>query len=107
MEAELKKITLADMLLQLNELPTTLPDMQYPETIPDEQIDTSDIPELTEEDFARGHFKYWKPTKKSITIRIDVDLLAWIQSPGKKDYQARLNSALRWAKMNNCPVSKF
>lgn len=75
--------------------------------IPDEQIDTSDIPELTEEDFARGHFKYWKPTKKSITIRIDVDLLAWIQNPGKKDYQARLNSTLRWAKMNNCPVSKF
>ena len=26
--------------------------------IPDEQIDTSDIPELTEEDFARGHSKY-------------------------------------------------
>ena len=75
--------------------------------VPDEQIDTSDFPELTEEDFARGHFKYWKPTKKCITIRIDVDLLAWLQSVGKKDYQARLNSALRWAKMNDCPVAEL
>lgn len=58
--------------------------------VPDEQIDTSDLPELTEEDFARGHFKYWKPTKKCITIRIDVDLLAWLQSVGKK----RLSSTL-------------
>lgn len=70
-------------------------------------INFDDIPELTEEDFARGHFKYLKPTKKCITLRIDVDLLAWLQSVGKKDYQARLNSALRWAKMNDCPVSKL
>lgn len=70
-------------------------------------INFDDIPELTEEDFARGHFKYLKPTKKCITIRIDVDLLVWLQSVGKKDYQARLNSALRWAKMNDCPVSKL
>lgn len=72
--------------------------------VSDEQIDTSDIPELTEEDFTRGHFKYWRPAKKSITIRIDVDNLAWLQSVGKKDYQSRLNNALRWARMNNCPV---
>ena len=32
--------------------------------VPDKKIDTSDIPELTAEDFARGHFKYWKPAKK-------------------------------------------
>ncbi len=29
-----------------------------------ENIDFSDIPELTEEDFARGYFKYRKPIKK-------------------------------------------
>ena len=44
--------------------------------VPDEHIDTTDIPELTEADFARGHFKYWKPVKKSITFRIDVDNLS-------------------------------
>ena len=53
-------------------------------TVPDSQIDTTDIPELTEEDFARGHFKYWKPLKKSITFRIDLDNLSWLQSGGAK-----------------------
>jgi len=75
--------------------------------VPDDQIDTSDIPELTESDFARGHFKYWRPMKKSITIRIDVDNLAWIQSVGKKDYQTRLNSVLRWARLNDCPITNI
>lgn len=36
-------------------------------------INFDDIPEFTEEDFARGHFKYWKTVKKSITVRIDLD----------------------------------
>lgn len=31
---------------------------------PDSKINLTDCPELTEEDFARGHFKYWKPVKK-------------------------------------------
>ena len=26
---------------------------------PDNEIDLTDVPELTEEDFSRGHFKYW------------------------------------------------
>ena len=76
-------------------------------SVPDSQIDTSDIPELTEEDFSRGHFKYWKPMKKSITIRIDVDNLAWLQSEGVKGYQKKMNAVIRWAKENNCPISQF
>ena len=59
--------------------------------------------ELTEEDFARGHFKYWKPVKKSITVRIDLDNLNWLKEPGK-GYQKRLNEVLRWAKMHGCPL---
>ena len=73
--------------------------------VPDEQINTADIPELTEEDFSRGHFKYWKPMKKSITIRIDVDNLAWLQSGGVKGYQKKMNEVIRWAKQNNCPIA--
>lgn len=34
--------------------------------VPDSQINTTDIPELTEEDFARGHFKYWKSLKINV-----------------------------------------
>ena len=67
-------------------------------------INFDDIPELTEEDFARGHFKYWKPVKKSITFRIDMDNLKWLQSGGIKGYQTKLNDVIRWARENCCPV---
>ena len=73
-------------------------------TIPDSQINTDDIPELTEEDFSRGHFKYWKPVKKSITFRIDIDNLSRLQSEGSKGYQTKLNDVIRWARENKCPV---
>lgn len=66
-------------------------------------INFDDIPELTEEDFARGHFKYWKPVKKSITVRIDLDNLTWLKEAGK-GYQTRLNDVLRWARQNGCPL---
>ncbi|WP_428771368.1 BrnA antitoxin family protein [Treponema sp. HNW] len=72
--------------------------------VPDEQIDTSDIPELTEGDFERGYFKYRKPMKRAVMFRIDIDNLKWLQSVGKKDYQTRLNNALRWARQNGCPL---
>lgn len=67
-------------------------------------INFDDIPELTEEDFARGHFKYWKPVKKSITVRIDLDNLQWLQSEGIKGYQKKMNEVLRWARQNGCPL---
>ena len=73
--------------------------------VPDEQINTADIPELTEADFSRGHFKYWKPAKKPVSLRIDLDNLAWLQSVGIKGYQSRLNKVIRWAMQNNCPLA--
>jgi len=73
--------------------------------VPDEQINTADIPELTEADFSRGHFKYWKPAKKPVSLRIDLDNLAWLQSVGVKGYQSRLNKVIRWAMQNNCPLA--
>lgn len=39
--------------------------------VPDAQINTKDIPELTKEEFARGHFKYWKPVKEIKTLYKD------------------------------------
>lgn len=62
---------------------------------PDSEIDTTDIPELTEEfwkNAVRGRF--YRPTKTSTTIRIDSDVLAWLRSGGK-GYQSRLNAILR------------
>jgi uncharacterized protein (DUF4415 family) len=61
----------------------------------DEDIDFTDIPELTgDEKFVVG--KFYRPIKKSLTIRIDADVLAWVKRQGK-GYQTRINSYLRRA----------
>lgn len=60
---------------------------------PDNEIDFSDAPAVT--DFAgavRGRF--YRPVKRSISIRLDADVLAWIQSQGGP-YQTRINAILR------------
>jgi len=62
---------------------------------PDSEIDYSDIPPLSEEfwkNAVRG--KYYKPVKKSTTVRIDSDVLAWLRAQGK-GYQSRINAILR------------
>lgn len=41
--------------------------------IPDNQIDLSDIPEIT--DFSKGHFWNWKPVKEPVTVMINPDVL--------------------------------
>jgi len=62
---------------------------------PDSEIDTSDIPEMTDEQWKnarRGHF--YRPIKRQITARVDADVLAWLKSQGK-GYQSRINAILR------------
>lgn len=59
----------------------------------DEDIDLSDIPEITDWSTAvRG--KFYRPVKQSLTIRLDADVLAWLKSQGS-GYQTRINSLLR------------
>src|SRR5258708_30511877 len=61
----------------------------------DEEIDFSDIPEMRgDEKLIVG--KFYRPVKKSLTIRIDADLLAWLRGHGK-GYQTRINGYLREA----------
>lgn len=61
----------------------------------DEDIDFSDIPELTgNEKFVVG--KFYRSVKKSLTIRIDADVLDWVKGKGK-GYQTRINHYLREA----------
>ncbi len=62
---------------------------------PDSEIDTSDIPEMTDAQWKnarRGHF--YRPRKRQITARVDADVLDWLQSQGK-GYQSRINAILR------------
>jgi uncharacterized protein (DUF4415 family) len=61
--------------------------------IRDEDIDYSDIPETTDwSNPVRGRF--YRPIKKSVTVRLDADVLAWLKSKGE-GYQTRLNAMLR------------
>jgi uncharacterized protein (DUF4415 family) len=61
----------------------------------DENIDLSDIPEIT--DWSKAVVgKFYRPIKKSLTIRVDADVLAWLKAQGK-GYQTRINSLLREA----------
>ncbi len=61
----------------------------------DEDIDLSDIPEKTDWSGAVVG-KFYRPIKKSLTIRIDADVLAWVKGQGK-GYQTRINRYLREA----------
>jgi uncharacterized protein (DUF4415 family) len=63
----------------------------------DEDIDTSDIPELTAEQFRRGlRGMLYRPIKRPITIRLDSDVIAWLKKDGP-GYQTKANRLLRSA----------
>jgi len=63
--------------------------------MPDDAIDTSDIPELPPgawKDAVRGRF--YRPLKQAVSMRLDADVIAWLKKPGK-GYQTRANRILR------------
>lgn len=63
--------------------------------LPDDQIDYSDIPPLTDEQLANAkRGRLYRPVKQQITARVDADVLDWLKSQGK-GYQARMNAILR------------
>ncbi len=71
----------------------TKTDLAVLEALPDEDIDTSDIPEGTDwSDAVRG--KFYRPVKKAISLRVDADIIAWFRSQEGR-YQSRMNAALR------------
>ncbi len=73
--------------------PPTKTDLAVLEALPDEDIDTSDIPEGTDwSDAVRG--KFYRPVKKAISLRVDADIIAWFRSQEGR-YQSRMNAALR------------
>ena len=65
--------------------------------IADEDIDISEMPELTHDDFLHGErAKFYKPIKRSTTIRLDADVVEWFKRQNEpKGYQTRINEALR------------
>jgi uncharacterized protein (DUF4415 family) len=68
--------------------------------LPDSGIDTSDIPEWTEQQWAMAtQGQFYRPVKRQVTARLDADVLAWLKSGGQ-GYQTRMNAILRRAMLD-------
>ncbi|MBB6142526.1 uncharacterized protein (DUF4415 family) [Silvibacterium bohemicum] len=73
------------------------------DALPDDQIDTSDIPELPESVWRERGIRrmFYRPVKRPVTMRLDADVIEWLKSkagPEGKGYQTTANQLLR-AKM--------
>lgn len=61
----------------------------------DEDIDFSDIPLVL--DWSKAEMgKFYRPPKRSVTMRLDGDVIDWLKGYGK-GYQTRVNLLLRHA----------
>ena len=71
-------------------------ELQALEELPDDRIDTSDIPQLLDWKGARRG-AFYRPVKRQITLRLDADLIAWFKAraQGGRGYQTDINRALR------------
>jgi uncharacterized protein (DUF4415 family) len=68
---------------------------------PDEEINTSDIPELTEKFWQKAvRNPFYRHVKQQITLRLDADIIAWLRRQGK-GYQTRANALLREAMLED------
>lgn len=71
------------------------PELEAILRLSDADIDTSDVPEVTDwKDAVVG--KFYRPIKEPVTLRLDVDIIAWLKSGGP-GYQTRINALLRAA----------
>ena len=74
----------------------SLTDWERLDTMQEEEIDFSDIPELTPELFAKAIVRRGlKPhTKTQLTLRIDSDVIDWFKGQGQ-GWQTQINTLLR------------
>ena len=71
----------------------TKSDLKRLDAMSDANIDYSDIPALNAA-FFRDARVVVPPGKKQLTVRVDADVLAWLQEQGK-GYHSRINAILR------------
>jgi len=72
-----------------------------------EDIDTSDAPEITDEEWklaVRGN-PFLRAKKVATAVRLDADVVHWLKSKGR-GYQTRLNSYLRQMMMDEIKTAQ-
>jgi uncharacterized protein (DUF4415 family) len=64
--------------------------------MPDDEIDTTDVPEVRDWSRAQRGALY-RPLKKQLTLRLDADVLEWFRAHASvgEGYQTAINKALR------------
>ena len=61
----------------------------------DSDIELTDMPEVL--DWSKAEIgKFYRPPKKPVTIRLDIDIINWLKSYGR-GYQTKTNMLLRHA----------
>ena len=64
----------------------------------DKDIDFSDAPAVV--DWSEAEIgKFYRPTKKPVTMRLDSDVIAWLKADGR-GYQTKANGLLRHAMLH-------
>lgn len=83
----MKKLSSAERKAQLDHLAA----------LPDDQIDTSDIPELPPEAWLEARRPgLYRAIKKPVTLRLDADVVGWFKErAGGRGYQTEINRVLR------------
>jgi uncharacterized protein (DUF4415 family) len=75
--------------------PLTAKELKELKALEGRPIDTSDIPEWTEEMWKRAvRGKLYRPVKQAVSLRLDADVIAWLKKDGE-GYQTRANQMLR------------
>lgn len=97
MSAKLTRSAHSEALAEVREtLPADLrAQLQVVAALPDDQINTDDIPEVQDWSTAvRG--KFYRPIKQRLTLRIDTDIIEYFRrSAPRGGYQTAMNRALR------------
>jgi len=78
----------------MKSLKDTKTDFEKLAAMTDDEIDCSDIPELSEEFLSTAKWITETPEKEQITIRIDKPVLDFYKKTGR-GYQTRMNAVLR------------
>ena len=63
-------------------------------TVPDDQLDLSDMTAITDWSNVVCHNQFYRPVKQQTSNQIKTDVLAWFKAQGK-GYQTRMNEILR------------
>jgi len=77
--------------------PEMIEELKALAALPDDQIDTDDIPEAPIENMRHGvRGPYYRALKTSVTIRLDADVVAWFKETAESGkYQSEINRVLR------------